>query len=124
MQRGHNLQFNCISCKNVINFSVLNSKEMEKPLSCPNCQKSYTFSNEDLLRKLQKFEALCRQIHESEEILGDTAIAIDINNNQVKVPFRLLLTRLSSVLELKMGEHKVDIIFRIEPLKDVPDTAH
>lgn len=122
MQRGHQLQFSCIQCKEPIPFSILDSNLAKTPLQCPHCHKTYAFCDQNLLHKLNKFEALCRQIHESEEILGDTAVAIDVGAHNVKIPYRLLLTRLSSVLELNMGGHRVDIAFRIDPLKDVPES--
>lgn len=122
MQKGHQLEFSCIHCNHRVTFSVLNAKGAPKPISCLHCKKSYSFANTLLQEKLRKFEALCRQIHESEEILGDTAVAIDVDGHHVKVPYRLLLTRLSSLLELKVGDQKLDIAFRIEPLKDVPES--
>ena len=121
MQRGHQLEFSCVFCKHPVSFSVLHTQGNAHSPTCPHCKKVYSFSNSALLEKLRKFEALCRQIHESEEILGDTAVAVDVAGHQVKVPYRLLLTRLSSLLELKIGDHRVDIAFRIEPLQDVPE---
>lgn len=76
-----------------------------------------------MIRQLQKFEALCLQIHESEEILGNTQVAINVGPNEIKVPYRLLLTRLSSVMDLsisdpKLGAKRLEITFRTEPLND------
>lgn len=87
---------------------------------CSQCEKRYAFDS-SLLVQLQQFEALCRQIHASSSILGSTAIAIDVGSHHVKVPFNILLTRLSSVIDLQMGEKRVSIAFRVEPLKDVPE---
>jgi transcription elongation factor Elf1 len=121
MQKGHRLEFSCIECEQSVTFSILQSKGSTKSIVCENCQKKYSFGNSPLWDKLKKFEALCRQIHESEEILGDTAVAIDVSGHRVKVPYRLLLTRLNSILDLKIGEKAVEITFRIEPLNDVPE---
>lgn len=113
MQKAPHLAFACLHCKEPVAFCIWD----EKPVSCPHCQKNYRFSDE-ITGKLKKFEALCKQIQASEDILGDTAVAIDVGAKHVRVPFRLLLTRLGSVLTLQMGEQKVEITFRTEPLAD------
>ncbi len=118
MQKGHRLQFHCQACEAPVIFSVLDGKER---VTCSGCERKYAFDDESLLRHLRQFEALCRQIHASEEILGNTSIAIDVGSHHVKVPFNILLTRLSSVIELNMNGKKTVIEFRIEPLKDVPE---
>lgn len=121
MQMGHKLQFNCQACQIPIVFSVLDFEHFSGIVRCEECGKKYAFDDETLLRHLKQFEALCRQIHASEEILGSTSIAVDVGSHHVKVPFNILLTRLSSVIELKMNGQKVVIAFRVEPLKDVPE---
>ena len=121
MQKGQQLQFDCQSCQHPISFSIFDVSKNPTPISCDNCNKRYIFEDEDLLRQLQKFEALCRQIHASEEILGNTAVGIDIGDQyHVKIPYRILLTRLSSCLDLEIGDTKTPISFRFEPLSDIP----
>ncbi|MCB1180417.1 MAG: hypothetical protein KDK55_00140 [Chlamydiia bacterium] len=120
MQVGHRLQFNCQACGSPILFSVLDVQEFSDVISCSECGKRYSFDDKKLLRQLRQFEALCRQIHASKEILGSTAIAIDVGSHHVQVPFNILLTRLSSVIELSIGGKKSVIAFRIEPLEDIP----
>lgn len=117
MQRGPKLHFNCLSCADPIFFTLLDSQTQSLPITCSNCKKKYAFS-EDLLRQIKKFEALCLQIQLSEEILGSTSVAIDVGPHHVKVPFRMLLTRLGSVLDLTVAGQKIEILFRTEPLKD------
>lgn len=113
MQKAPHLAFDCLHCAETVTFHIWE----EKPVVCAHCQKSYKFSP-DIYNKMKKFEALCRQIQASEEILGDTAVAIDVGSKEVRVPFRLLLTRLGSILTLQMGEQKLEIAFRTEPLVD------
>lgn len=120
MQKGHNLQFDCQGCKKLIHFSVFELEQTEKPIQCPHCAKIYAFSDQTLIRQIKKFEALCRQICDSEEILSNTAVGIDVGDRHVKVPFKILLTRLSSCLDLMIGKQPVVIKFRIEPVKDMP----
>jgi hypothetical protein len=67
------------------------------------------------MRQLKKFELLCRQIHHSEEILSNTSVGIFVGDREIKVPYKLLLTRLNSTLNLMMGDRPLAITFRIEP---------
>ena len=115
MQKAPHLAFSCLHCNSDVAFSIWQSEE--RPIKCPSCQKNYRFSPE-IIEKLKKFESLCHQIRASEDILGDTAVAVDVGNRQVRVPFRLLLTRLGSVLTLTLGDARVEISFRTEPLAD------
>ncbi len=120
MQSRYCLEFDCQQCQKPVRFQ---SKDLEKEhalITCTECQKKYLFEEPTLKRQLIKFEALCRQIHESEEILGDTAVGVDVGDKQVKIPYKLLLTRLTTHLELKIGNSKQHISFRVEPLSDQP----
>ena len=119
MQRGHTLEFECHQCEHPVSFSIFHI-EKHSDITCPHCAKLYRFEDESLKRQLKKFEALCRQIHDSEEILSQTAVGIDVGNQKVKIPFKLLLTRLSSCLDLCIGGKASTISFRFEPLNDVP----
>jgi hypothetical protein len=121
MQVGHQLEFDCLKCRQPLHFSVLNVQTLDKPLICSHCQKAYQFDEPKLLRQLKQFEALCREIHKSEEILGETAIAINVGPHEVQFPYKLLLTRFNSTLKLNIEGQSVTIVFRIEPLKDVKE---
>ncbi|MBA3957622.1 MAG: hypothetical protein H0X51_04400 [Parachlamydiaceae bacterium] len=120
MQPRHLLQFECLSCQQPVRFSVFELEKLNDCVKCTSCHKKYAFQDETLRRQLRKFEALCRQIVDSEEILSHTAVGIDIGEHHVKVPYKLLLTRLNSMLDLTIGDQKVSIVFRIEPLQDLP----
>lgn len=119
MQKGHFLQFNCQCCQHPIQFSVFKI-EKEESVKCPDCGLQYDFSDDILLRQLRKFENLCRQIQLSEEILSNTSVGIYIGDREVKIPYKLLLTRLNSTLDLLVGDHPLTITFRIEPTIDAP----
>lgn len=121
MQKGHKLQFKCLTCQHPIRFSIFELEGKHPQVPCTNCGKKYAFEDDILRRQLKKFEALCRQIHESEEILGNTFVGVDVGDHHVKVPYKLLLTRLNSSLELNIGGKPVSIGFRIEPTKDMKD---
>jgi len=114
MQKGHQLEFSCLSCEAPVAFSIRSLGCGECDIHCKNCGKKYQFDDPILLRQLKMFEKLCEQIHASHEILGDTNIGIDIGEHHVKIPFKLLLTRLSSSLDLIIGDRPVSIAFRVE----------
>lgn len=120
MQKGHVLQFSCQSCQHPVYFSVFELNEKNGEIGCPQCALLYQFQDEILKRQLFKFESLCRQIQASEEILSQTSIGVYVGDKEVKVPFKILLTRLNSTLDLKVGDRPLTITFRIEPSKDLP----
>lgn len=117
MLKGHTLEFDCHGCKQPVRFSLFEI-EHHPDLTCSHCWKKYVFDDEILKRQLKQFEALCRQIQESSEILGHTSIGVDVGEHHVKIPFKLLLTRLSSRLDLTIGDKQETLAFRFEPLKD------
>ncbi len=123
MQKGHVLHFDCQKCKKNLDFSIFELKQTNCEISCPECGQAYSFKDENLIRQLQKFEKLCRQIMDSEEILGDVNVGIDIDGLQVKVPYKILLARLGSTLDLKIGNTPLSIDFRMDPLEDFPKIA-
>lgn len=120
MQKGHVLHFECQKCHGEVDFSIFELDRLKGIISCPTCREKYLFHDENLRRQLEKFEKLCRQIVESEEILSDTCVGIDIEGRQVKVPYKILLARLSSTLNLTVGDQPLSIDFRLEPLEDIP----
>lgn len=115
MQKGHELQFPCQKCQSDVLFSIFELKGKKGKIACPHCTLTYDFSDETLQRQLNKFAALCRQIQDSEEILSNTSIGVSIGEKEVKIPFKILLSRLNSKLDLMMGNNPLSIIFRIEP---------
>ena len=121
MQKGHLLTFQCEQCEQLISFSVVDLDKQHGNIPCKHCSKVYAFSDPDLKRQLQKFEALCRQIADSEEILSNTSVGIDVGPHHVKVPYKILLTRLNSSLDLVIGNRPLTIEFRMEPLKDLKE---
>lgn len=123
MQKGHRLHFKCQSCKEPVFFSVFDLEKGQHTLTCEHCQNQYVFGDEALIRQIKKFDTLCRTICDSEEILSRAAVGVDVGHHHVKVPYKLLLARLSSSLDLKIGNETVSIIFRIEPIKDVPQLS-
>lgn len=118
MTKHHTLEFDCQRCKEPVRFSLFEI-EHHPDIACGHCWKKYIFDDQTLVHHLQLFAALCRQIHASKDILSYTSIGVDVDERQVKIPFKLLLTRLSSCLDLEIGDTKEKIAFRFEPLKDM-----
>ena len=117
MQKGNTLHFHCPSCKTPVAFSIFDL-DNQSNIECEGCAKKYAFTDPTLVRHMKKFEALCREIRNCEEILGNAHVGVDVGEHHVKVPYKLLLTRLSSCLDLNIAGQKVSIFFRIEPAKD------
>jgi len=123
VQVGNNLEFRCIKdgCGQLVKFSVFDVSKNHS-LRCAACGKEYTLG-EELVAKLDKFEKLCRAVSEAEDILSDTNVAINVYSHEVQIPFRLLLTRLNTQLNLTVGGKDIQIRFRVSPLKDMPHAA-
>ncbi len=102
-------------CGQDVPFSLADISENKTIVACPSCGKKYGFQEGPLTKKIKLFTDLCKTIRESEEILGDTNVAVDVGPHQAKVPFKLLLTRLRSTLDLKIGDRTLVISYRTEP---------
>lgn len=111
---ANHIELTCSACTQPIAFSLLNITS-GTPLSCTNCGKKYRF-NEELIEKISRFEKLLSAVYEARDLLGDANVGIAVNTHEVKVPYRLLLTRLNTMLTLKVGDKQMMFRFRIEPL--------
>lgn len=120
MQKGHLLSFKCRGCQEPVHFSILEIRSKKGVITCASCGATYALGDPVLRRQIEKFEALCRQIADSEEILSNASVGIDLNGHQVRIPYRILLTRLNSKLDLVVDDEKLSIEFRLEPRADVP----
>lgn len=113
MQKGETLEFCCPKCEKAVHFSVL-PVETTSPI-CSGCHTTYHFGPQ-IVSQLQQFEGLCRQIQASKDILGKGEIGVDVAGSQVKIPFKLLLTRFNSLITLEFEGKSLQIRFRLEPL--------
>ncbi len=112
------IEFICLgeSCRNIIPISVLKI-ENSKNVVCKKCGKKYIF-NEELIGKIKKFEKLIITVREAEDILGNTNVGIHLDGHEVKLPYRLLLTRMNTLLTLDIGGQEFTFRFRVEPLNN------
>ncbi|MBI1882977.1 MAG: hypothetical protein HYS08_02090 [Chlamydiae bacterium] len=117
MEKAGDIEFKCVQeeCDGLVQFSILNVNQ-HISVQCPSCHKDYTF-NKDFSDKIKKFVDLILAVRASEDILGNTYVAIDVDNHSVRVPYRLLLTRLNTLLTLQIGTQEIIFKFRVEPLQ-------
>lgn len=104
-------ELDCPACKQPILFSL---SDLNETICCSNCSQKYALHEDSLKRQLKKFAALCTQIHDSEEILGNAGVAVEVGDKKVHVPFKILLTRLKSTLNLQIGKEKLVVTFRTQ----------
>lgn len=118
MSGDGNIEFECIKdgCKEVIQFS-LRQAEKDQHLICSACKNEYRL-DQALVGKLKSFETLVQAVKSAKDILGNTSVGVTVNKHTVKIPYRLLLTRMTTMLDLKIGDQVLNLRFRVEPLKE------
>lgn len=115
MQNPHNLELVCPECETDIPFSLFELDQSSHPaVECHKCGRAFLFEDETLRRQLHLFTALCKQLRDSEEILSDAAVSVTLGDQNVEVPYKLLLTRLNSKLQLTVGNKEISITFRMD----------
>ena len=114
------IEFDCIErdCNTSVQFNLLDLKREKGRVKCKNCHKLYQF-DKDFLAKLEKLRVLIIAVRDAEDILGDCNISVVTPAGEVKLPYRLLLTRLNTLVSLNCNGKKLEFNFRVEPLSDV-----
>lgn len=118
MQNPYTFEFDCQKCKQPVKFSTQLLDESHPIVGCEECRRKYNLEDETLKRQLKQFEGLCRQIRNSREILGNASVGVDVGDKQIKIPYKLLLTRLTSHLDLMIGGEPLTVTLRVEPLDE------
>ena len=111
---ANHIEFKCTGCGSNISFSIL-KMEPDEVLTCKECNKKYFF-NEKFFDQIVRFEKLLEAVHNVRDMLDTTNVAIAFGDEEVKIPYRLLLTRLNTMLTLKMDGKETIFRFRVEPL--------
>ena len=111
-------EFDCLNkdCDQVARFSLeeaLGGKE----ITCPGCGRVYSFSPE-LREKFALLDQLIRALRRARPILGRTGVVIDVEGHQVKIPYFLLLTRLTSELALDLEGEELKLRCFFAPLSE------
>ena len=115
------VDFLCVEpgCSGVVKFNLMEVATEDFQALCPACHKPYEF-DADPKEKLGKLLKLIVSVREAESILGDCNVSVTVPGGEVKIPYALLLTRLNTMITLKLGDKKVDFHLWIEPAS--PDT--
>lgn len=110
------IDFVCMEqdCGTVIKFDLMELAKDDFQTLCPKCHTPYQF-NPELREKFIKLQKLIEALRDAEPILGDCNVAVAVPGGEVKVPYALLLTRLNTMISLKLGDKKVDFHLWIEP---------
>lgn len=111
---ANHIELTCIACARPVSFSLMDITSGSE-LKCKECGKKYVF-NEELIEKISRFEKLLAAVYDARDLLGNANVGISFNEQEVKVPYRLLLTRLNTMLTLNVGDKEMAFRFRIEPL--------
>ena len=113
------VDFLCLDeeCGKTINFNVMELKEKAGLLTCPHCYRQYSFSDSTFIDKLEKLRNLLIAVKDAEDILGDVNVGVNTVAGSAKIPYRLILTRMNTVITLEVGVYKIDFNFRVEPAK-------
>ncbi len=111
------VDFDCVEedCVKTIQFDLLKLQDAKGQIACPNCRRLYQF-DKDFLRKLEKLRKLVLAVRDAEDILGNCNVSVTTPTGEVKIPYRLLLTRLNTNVTLDIGNRTIDFNFRVEPL--------
>ncbi len=111
------VDFVCIEddCGQTIKFNLMTLEENKGQVTCPNCHRPYQF-DKTFLQKLEKLRTLVLAVRDAEDIIDDCNVAIATPVKEVKLPYRLLLTRLNTLISLNVSGKVIDFNFRVEPL--------
>ena len=110
------IDFHCFedSCGGVVQFNLSEIEQKDFQAVCPKCFRTYEL-DETLRDKLERMLDLVKAIRRSEDILGDSNVAVAVAGGEVRIPYALLLTRLNTLITLEFGDRKVDFHLWIEP---------
>ena len=110
------LDFRCLAddCEGVVKFNLADIAETEFQVVCPVCHRAYEL-DETLRGKLERMLDLIVAIRNSEDILGDSVVSVNVAGGSVRVPYALLLTRLNTLISLEVAGKKTDFHLWVEP---------
>lgn len=113
---GATLDFCCKGqgCQGIIKFNLSDIVDPDFQAICPECHSSYELDDE-LRGKLKRMLELIIAIRNSEDILGDSVVSVNVAGGEVRIPYALLLTRLNTMITLDIGGEKTDFHLWVEP---------
>ena len=110
------IEFKCVEpdCGELVRFTLADVSDSEFQAVCKKCHRPYAF-DEALSSKLCRMLKLISVIRDSEDLLGDAMISVNVAQGSVKIPYAMMLTRLNTVITLDLGDCKRDFHLRVEP---------
>ena len=117
MANNTSIDISCTSCSTPVSFPLKALSKLPCIGACEKCGKQFGIESGLVARQIKLFVSLCQQLRTSEEILSSSSVAVTVGEQEVKLPFKLLLTRLRSTLDLDIGGKRVVVSFRTDPLK-------
>ena len=113
------VDFDCIvaDCLNNIQFDLLSLEDNGLQVACSDCRRIYEF-DDIFIAKLDTLRRLVLTVQSAEDILSECNVSVTTPAGEVKIPYRLLLTRLNTMISLKIEDRTIDFNFRVEPLND------
>ncbi|MBQ4314348.1 MAG: hypothetical protein IJC21_02800 [Lentisphaeria bacterium] len=110
------IEFKCSNddCGGYVRFTLADASNQEFQAVCPECHRPYIL-DEALRNKLERMLKLIAVIRESEDLLGDSVISVNVAGGSVQIPYAMMLTRLNTVITLDLGDRKTDFHLRVEP---------
>jgi hypothetical protein len=122
-KKDTSIEINCTSCSHPVSFSLKALATLPCVSKCDHCGKQFGIDSGLIAKQIKLFVELCQQIKASEEILGKASVAVNIGSQVVRIPYKLLLTRLRSTLDLDVGGQNVVVSYRTDPMKVATDLA-
>ena len=115
------IDFHCFvdGCTGVVKFNLADIGGRDFQAVCPVCHRAYALEK-DLRDKLRRMLELINALRDSEDILGDSVVSVNVAGGEVRIPYALLLTRLNTLITLELNGKKVDFHLWVEPSS--PDT--
>ncbi|MBO5791018.1 MAG: hypothetical protein J6S54_00925, partial [Lentisphaeria bacterium] len=103
------IDFRCLTqdCTGVVEFNLREIADKDFQAVCPVCHRAYAL-DAALQDKLERMMKLIEALRNSEDILGDSVVSVNVAGGEVRVPYALLLTRLNTLITLNLGGTPTD----------------
>lgn len=110
------IDFKCLAegCKGVVEFNLSELADKDFQAVCPVCHRTYIL-DAPLRDKFERMMKLIEALRNSEDILGDSAVSVNVAGGEVRVPYALLLTRLNTLITLELEGKPTDFHLWVEP---------
>ncbi|MBE6392117.1 MAG: hypothetical protein E7042_07990 [Lentisphaerae bacterium] len=102
------------NCSGVVKFNLSDVADPDFQAICPVCHRAYAL-DDSMRGKLQRMMELIIAIRNSEDILGDSVVSVNVAGGEVRIPYALLLSRLNTIITLEINGNKTDFHLWVEP---------